>query len=232
MESSVPALRKCKKCGEEKPLDDFPVHGANKKYHYRTCKKCFYLERSIREKNKGAEHAKKVQDYQRAYRKKNKDILAQKRREYYQSHREELLEQKKEYAKRDSVKKRRRKYEQEYWKKRRKVDPVCDVARKCRSRLHSYKQNHGFKKPCKTKDMIGCEWEELWAHLQKTWIENYGTPWKGEEYNIDHITPLAVAKTVDDVKKLFHYTNLQMLTPEDNLDKRAKIIDKERKTTK
>lgn len=85
-------------------------------------------------------------------------------------------------------------------------------------------QRHGGKKPCKTKDMIGCEWSELWDHLLETWKKNYGSPWDGEPYHIDHIIPLASAKTEEDVIRLFYYTNLQMLTPKDNLKKHDKLL--------
>lgn len=84
-------------------------------------------------------------------------------------------------------------------------------------------QQHGGKKTCRTKEMIGCEWNELCEHLLITWQQNYGTNWNGEPYHIDHIVPLATAKTSEDVIRLFHYTNLQMLKPVHNLDKKDKI---------
>ena len=39
------------------------------------------------------------------------------------------------------------------------------------------------------------------------------------KYHIDHIVPLATAQTEEDVIKLCHYTNLQLLTAKDNLEK-------------
>ena len=49
-------------------------------------------------------------------------------------------------------------------------------------------------------------------------LENYG------EWHIDHIIPLATAQSIEDVKRLCHYTNLQPLWAQDNLRKGAKII--------
>ena len=43
-----------------------------------------------------------------------------------------------------------------------------------------------------------------------------------EKVHIDHIIPLATAKTEEDVIKLCHYTNLQLLKAKDNLKKGAK----------
>ena len=37
------------------------------------------------------------------------------------------------------------------------------------------------------------------------------------KYHIDHIIPLVTAKTEEDVNRLCHYKNLQLLTKEDNL---------------
>lgn len=46
-----------------------------------------------------------------------------------------------------------------------------------------------------------------------------GVEWIGQPCHIDHIIPLATAHTVEDVYRLCHYTNLRLLTPEDNMDK-------------
>ena len=42
-------------------------------------------------------------------------------------------------------------------------------------------------------------------------------------YEIEDIIPLATAKTEEDVIKLCHYTNLQLLKGEDNLSKGDKL---------
>ncbi len=44
-------------------------------------------------------------------------------------------------------------------------------------------------------------------------------------WHIDHIIPLASAKTEEELKSLCHYTNLQPLWAKENLSKGAKIID-------
>jgi hypothetical protein len=47
-------------------------------------------------------------------------------------------------------------------------------------------------------------------------FDNYG------QWHIDHIIPLATAKTEQDVYTLSHYTNLQPLWAKDNISKGAK----------
>ena len=51
-------------------------------------------------------------------------------------------------------------------------------------------------------------------------FDNYGF----DGWHIDHIVPLATAKTEEQVAKLNHYTNIQPLWAKDNLSKGAKII--------
>lgn len=81
----------------------------------------------------------------------------------------------------------------------------------------------GYKKDSKSQEIIGCDWPTFTKHLFKTWEKRYGTLYAGEDYHIDHIIPLSEAKTEDEVMKLCHYTNLQLLKPSDNLSKSNKI---------
>jgi len=45
----------------------------------------------------------------------------------------------------------------------------------------------------------------------------------GEVWHVDHIIPLASAKTQEEIEKLFHYKNLQALWAIDNLSKGSKM---------
>jgi hypothetical protein len=49
-----------------------------------------------------------------------------------------------------------------------------------------------------------------------TW-DNYG------KWHMDHIYPLSLAKTTEEIEKLCHYTNLQPLWAVDNIRKGNKI---------
>ena len=72
-------------------------------------------------------------------------------------------------------------------------------------------------------DIIGCTEKELKEHLYKTFFDNYGYDYDGkEDVHIDHIVPLAKADTEEEVKRLCHYTNLQLLKAKDNLQKYCK----------
>jgi len=53
---------------------------------------------------------------------------------------------------------------------------------------------------------------------------NWDNQGKGNGYwSLDHIYPLSKAKTVEELYKLCHYTNLQPLWDSENIKKRNKI---------
>lgn len=61
-------------------------------------------------------------------------------------------------------------------------------------------------------------------YLLKTFKDRYGYEWDGKEkISIDHIMPLATAKTEEEVIKLCYYTNLQLLKAEDNWRKSDRL---------
>jgi hypothetical protein len=67
--------------------------------------------------------------------------------------------------------------------------------------------------------ILECTCKGLKEHLEKQFLEGMERSNHGE-WHIDHIIPLAEAKTEEEVYKLNHYTNLQPLWAIDNLKKR------------
>lgn len=108
---------------------------------------------------------------------------------------------------------------------RRKRDPVFKLAYLLRNRVYYAIRMHKFVKGCSLKYYLGCTTLELRLHLEAkfqpgmTWDThgNYG-------WHIDHIIPLSSAKTIEELYKLCHYSNLQPLWAKDNLRKSAKIL--------
>ena len=82
----------------------------------------------------------------------------------------------------------------------------------------------GYVKNENSERILGCNTESFIKHLLQTYKNNYGVEWDGvEKVHIDHKTPLAIAKTEEDVIRLCHYTNLQLLKEYDNLKKYNKL---------
>ena len=74
-------------------------------------------------------------------------------------------------------------------------------------------------------DMLGCSYEDAFKHIENQFTE--GMSWDNhttDGWHIDHVIPLASAKTEEELKSLCHYTNLQPLWAEENLSKGAKVI--------
>jgi hypothetical protein len=100
-----------------------------------------------------------------------------------------------------------------------RIDPIFRISKYLRNRLYAYIK----RKSKKTKEIVGCSFGDLKQYLENqfqpgmTW-ENHGS------WHIDHVIPLASAKTEEELYKLCHYTNLQPLWAADNIRKGAKII--------
>ena len=126
------------------------------------------------------------------------------------------------YAKNKDNESKRKK---EYFYKRFYNDSVYRSRVVARSIVHdAIYRDSPYKDGTRMASMIGCDYHTLKEHMLKTWKERYGKPYNGEKFNIDHITPLSSAKSEEEVERLCHYTNLQMLTPEDNALKSNKIL--------
>lgn len=91
-----------------------------------------------------------------------------------------------------------------------------------RSRTYSAFKYKGYSKNSKTKEILGIEWEVCKNYIERQFTK--GMNWDNQgQWHIDHIIPLASAKTPKELKKLCHYTNLQPLWAADNLSKSDSI---------
>ena len=111
-----------------------------------------------------------------------------------------------------------------YFNKRSSEDPIYKLTNNMRRRLRLFvSQSKTYKKADNTFKMIGCEPNQLKKYLEKkfkpgmTW-ENHGI----RGWHIDHIKPLASAKSIEEFNRLCHYTNLQPLWAKENLKKSDK----------
>ena len=168
------------------------------------------------------EHKEERNEKSKQYRIDNKEHIKEYNKTYSETHQEQILNKHREYFKnnKDTINKKRAKYlkdklaSDEFFKYREQVRRLV---------IKSFIRK-GYKKNSKTYDIVGCDYETLLKHLKDTYKKNYGVEWDGKEkVHIDHIIPIATAKTDEDIKKLCHYTNLQLLKEKDNLAKRDKL---------
>ena len=173
-----------------------------------------------------------IKEYHKRYREANREAIRKRARDYYHNNKDKhrAWQKRWEETHQEELKASRRRYGEENKDKINKQklerlhnDPLFNFKERTRNMIRYAFRVKGHRKTSRTKDIVGCDLDDLWEYLLNTWENNYGTKWNGEEYHIDHIIPLATAKTEEDVIRLCHYTNLQMLTPEDNMAKSDKV---------
>jgi len=114
---------------------------------------------------------------------------------------------------------------------RRQNDEIFRLITNIRNLILNSFYELGFSKNSKTNEILGCDFEQLKNHLESKfegWMnwENRGLYNGGLNYgwDIDHIEPISNAKTIEDLYRLNHYTNLQPLCSKINRDiKKNKI---------
>jgi hypothetical protein len=115
-----------------------------------------------------------------------------------------------------------------YQKSRYNSDPLFAMMGRLRARVRDFLKNNDYTRSSTTEDIIGCGSEELKIHIESKFVD--GMSWNNRSlWHIDHIIPLASAKSLDKVIKLCHYTNLQPLWAKDNLSKGCKLQQQPKK---
>lgn len=130
---------------------------------------------------------------------------------------------KQKYQKTQKYKDYQRLYQKTYNKFKRLYDPIFATKGRVRTRIRTFLKSNGYSKLSKTQEILGCDWNHLKTHLESKFVD--GMSWENLRlWHIDHIIPLASAKSVEEVVRLCHYTNLQPLWAEDNMKKSDKIL--------
>ena len=212
-----------------------------KEYAIKNKDKIKKYQKEYRQKNIEIKRIKDREYYKNNARKiseKNRNNLKRKEymKEYRKNHKEEISAKTKEYKikNREKIKYQRKKWELknknyskikalEYYNKN-KNDYFYKLKRNIRGLIKTSLSRRKYTKNSKTYEIIGCDYNTFINYLLQTFKNNYGYEWdKVEPVHIDHIIPLATDKTEEEVIKLCHYTNLQLLKAEDNLKKSNKL---------
>ena len=180
----------CPKCDTVKSLDKFSNIKSNKDGKFGLCKIC---------------KAKSDKIYRGNLRESNL---------YKKNKREEYLRNIETYK--NYTKNRVRDYKKEY-SDLRKSD-IRTFKYSLRNRIYQAFKYRKTNKDKSTSKLLGCSFECAKKHIEiqfddKMNWKNYG------KWHIDHIKPLAKAKTKKQLEDLCHYSNLQPLWAEDNLSK-------------
>lgn len=208
-------MKVCTKCGKTKCVITVTRSKSKKGLRY-VCKPCLAASKRIYSQK----NAKKFNEYKKKWRQENIELARKREKERRLKNATLLAEYQKKYRKSNTE--NRSKYMKQYERERKKTDPLYKLARNVRTLVgKSFKRvSTYFKKESKTETLLGCTIPELRDHLEKQFLpgmtfENHGR----DGWHIDHIIPLASAKTQEEVEKLCHYTNLQPLWASDNIRK-------------
>lgn len=194
--------KECSKCGLIKNIDDF-YKNVNQ------CKKCVCKRR----KKYRLKNIEAIKEYNKEYKKKyNKEY----NKRYYEKNRLKLIKASSIYQSNNKDKRNMNE------KNRRDKDYLYKMKIYIQGRTYKAFKNKGYSKNTKTQEMLGVDWIICKKHIERQFVkgmnwDNYG------EWHIDHIIPLASAKTLEELNKLCHYRNLQPLWAKDNISKKDKI---------
>lgn len=232
--------KKCKECYKEYQKE----YRLNQKEKIKDYNNIYYQEN----KEKIIENAKvyygenkdKISQYKTYYWEENKEYLSEKNKKYYKNNKEVLDEKNKKYFSENRVllnKKRnlRNKKNKIHLNitRRRQRDPVFRISQNIRTYIRNSFKYKGFKKTTKTEIILGCSFKDFKKHIElqfEHWMnwENYGKYNGSLDYgwDIDHIIPLSIAQTEEEVLVLNHFENLRPLCSYTNRHiKSNKLLD-------
>lgn len=228
----------CTKCNLDKEFFDFAKNSKNKNGLRSQCKPC---DKEYRNKNKEKIETYRQQYYEqhreallqynknynelnsenikktrKSYRIKNSSKIKSASKEYYYKNKELLLNKNKKY--REQNKESITEYKRQYKKNRRDSDSLYKLECNIRRLIQLSFSSKGSKKTNKTKEILGCSFEEFKIYISskfESWMtwDNRGL-YNGElnyGWDLDHIIPISSATNEEETIKLNHYTNFQPL---------------------
>jgi hypothetical protein len=200
--------KKCVKCNQIKKLSNYYLKSnGNYKTQCKQCEKDLYKLRRLVNPN-----IKK--EYNKQYRKNNPDYLKnwKENNSEYKEYAKQYYTENKEYFKQ---------YCKQYQSNKRNNNDIFKLKQNIRNSIIRYLKN---PKSNNTEQILGCTFEELKQHIESQWVDGMSWDnWTKEGWHIDHITPLSLATTEEELYKLNHYTNLQPLWASENQSKGSKI---------
>lgn len=221
----------CNKCNIEKELNQFSKLKNSKDGHQSKCKLC------TSEYNK--ERYLKNPD---VVKKRSKEWVlnnVERRKEINKLHNKKKYHENIEKSRGSSRKYNKKRWENKTYeekklfykknndnrRKRCKNNPLEDLKYAIRASITQSINRIGYKKNSRSYEILGCAYEDF-----KVYIESKFEPWMNWDnrglyngelnygWDLDHIIPVSLAKSEEDIIKLNHYTNFQPLCSKINRD--------------
>jgi len=154
------------------------------------------------------------------YRTDCRDCELKYKKEYREKNKEKIAIDYKRWATENSEFKN--KINTDYHNKKYNVDYLFTITKRIRNLISHGFRNKWHRKNTKTEKILGCTFEEFKEHIEKQFVD--GMSWENvTKWHLDHIYPISLAKSEEEVIKLNHYTNFQPLWAKDNIRKSNKL---------
>jgi hypothetical protein len=202
----------CSKCKISKSSTDFNSKKSSQDGLQAYCKDCKKEANKKYLENKKIKNKKWIQN--------NYEHLKEYKKNWNNANREKLKEYDKKYKNKniDKVKQYHKEYSKNWNYEKCNKDPIFKLKVRLRTAIYKSLKKENFVKCLSTTDIIGCSFEYFKEYIESLFLDgmnwnNYGS------WHIDHIKPISLATTKEEIYQLNHYTNLQPLWALDNLKK-------------
>ena len=104
-----------------------------------------------------------------------------------------------------------------------KNNPLDILKRSLRGRIYDWCKNKNIKKNNSLAKILGISFTDFKIYIENKFDQNMNWNNYGKYWHIDHIKPLCLAKTEEEMIQLNYYTNLRPLEALENLRKSSKF---------
>lgn len=196
----------CSKCDTWKSLAEYNRQASSWDMLSRMCRLC-YIEYKRVKRETDSKYKRSDELYRESYKESGRRREVSQLR--YERKREEIINKCKKYN-----------------KKRYQEDPYFRTIFLTRSRMSRILRERNIGNKNKYYDLLGCTKNEFIIYFEKLFTEGMSWELMGKYIHVDHIRPCCAFDLTDEdeLKKCFHYTNLQPLWAKDNLSKGGRCI--------
>ena len=197
---------KCGVCKKDKEAEDFCIDRRNKRGRNYRCKACDkkWRENNIDSIKASQKKRKDKYNSSKELRDREKQRVYEWRKENWASRYEKRKEKqlkKFQFEKEKELRMAKRKYRKE------NITPYIKWLRSYLWYTFKIKRIPNNKE---LRTVLGCDYDTLEKHIEKQFKE--GMTWNNKGvWHIDHIIPFSSVDTLDEIKKLCHYKNIQPL---------------------
>lgn len=182
-------MKKCTNCKIYRDTSCFSKNVTRRDRLQSVCKEC-YKEISKKYLNKYKYSKDKLKSYNNTYYIKNKSIILNRNKKYKYNNKLKIRE-----------------YYRKYQHDRLKYDDIFKLKKYLRTSFRKYIKDKYIKDIALYK-CIGCSFDSLLIYLNDN---KYGFTYANPGIDIDHIIPISTASSKQELYKLYHYSNLQLL---------------------